>query len=365
MNEYDETRPVRTTTIEVPLDVRRFVVAIREQLADLSDDEREELIGGLEADLTERLAESGAELGDPATYAAELRAAAGLDATRSAKERRLPLRVLAVNLARELRDYWEHQLATRPVFAQTWEVVCTLQPAWWVLRAWIAVQLLDLMSGPYEYLTVLPSLGNQAIGFVVLLGAVAVSVLLGSGRLWPGGPGRGGLARLLVTGLNLVAIVALFAVFARFPSPWDSHGLADGRLYEGYAPQTERVPGLVSNGRVVRNVFAYDAQGKPVVGVQLYDQQGRPLAVSKTHRVLTADGGGLVYPWFNGSHELFNVFPLPERTERGYHRNADVWTSSRPPALPTAPLVVVPPATLPTATPTPSPKPDSGKQAGR
>ncbi len=59
-----------------------YATAVRRQLDDLAPDVVEELTGGLEADLLDQAAEStdplAGRLGDPAGYAAELRAAAGL-----------------------------------------------------------------------------------------------------------------------------------------------------------------------------------------------------------------------------------------------------------------------------------------------
>src|SRR5690349_14631482 len=63
-------------------EITDFVAAVRAWLDDLSTDEVTELTGGLEADLTDALAEAGSTpsdlYGDPAKYASELRAAAGL-----------------------------------------------------------------------------------------------------------------------------------------------------------------------------------------------------------------------------------------------------------------------------------------------
>ena len=66
-------------TVQTSPAVAAFVAQVRARLGDLTEEEREELLGGLEADLAERLAEGETELGDPAAYAAELRAAAGLE----------------------------------------------------------------------------------------------------------------------------------------------------------------------------------------------------------------------------------------------------------------------------------------------
>ena len=63
-------------------DVHAYVTAVRGWLGDLPPDEVEDLTGGMEADLSERAAESGERLGgllgEPQAYAAELRSAAGL-----------------------------------------------------------------------------------------------------------------------------------------------------------------------------------------------------------------------------------------------------------------------------------------------
>ena len=62
-------------------EVATFVAAVRARFADLGPEEREELLGGLEADLADLVVERGpGVLGDPEAYAAELRAAAGLPA---------------------------------------------------------------------------------------------------------------------------------------------------------------------------------------------------------------------------------------------------------------------------------------------
>ena len=68
-----------TTTLDVNPTVADFATAVRRSLADLDAEDLSDLTDGLEADLADKLAD-GAELGDPAAYAAELRAAAGLEA---------------------------------------------------------------------------------------------------------------------------------------------------------------------------------------------------------------------------------------------------------------------------------------------
>ncbi len=373
MSEYDETQPIgqradsRTDEATAVLDhtpeVQTFVAAMRDRLGDLSEEEREELLGGLEADLAERLAEGDADLGDPAAYAAELRAAAGLDERRPGKRPRVPPRQRFARFLDGSRERWDRSVESHPVVARGWQVARAAQPAWWVFRAWVAVQLLDMATGTRELLTVVPSFGGYHLGLVLLLGAVVVSVMVGSGQVWPGSKVDVSLlARTVLAGLNTFAVVVTFAILGEFPDTYDSHLLANGYIYE-YADANvspDRDPGLMSDGHRVRNVFAYDAKGRPLTGVQLFDQQGRPLAVDTDRRLRTADGIGVVYPWLNGGQQLFNVFPLPVRTQRGLSRDSSVWTTNQPPALPVAPLAVVPPVSLPTP-----PATDSGKSAGR
>ena len=370
-------------TVQTSPAVAAFVAQVRARLADLTEEEREELLGGLEADLAERLAEGETDLGDPVAYAAELRAAAGLEARsrrwtvrRPAGPRR-PMADHVTELLDAVRGDWERWVARDPRVAEAWQVTQALRPAWWVLRAWVAVQLLDIMAGPVEKPTLLPSLGSQLVSVVLLLVAVVVSTLLGLGRLRPGALARRPrVTRLLLLGLNTLAVLALMVTVRAFPDAWQSHQLANGGYYADAAADTG--PGLMADGRYVRNVFAYDAQGRPLTGVQLYDQKGRPLAVNEDPYYGAYQYGGArvhTYPWFNGDQRLLNVFPLPVRTQRSFRPARDPWGTARPPVLPSAPLAVVPPVSLPTptagptaspsASPTASPSADSEKQRSR
>ena len=54
-------------------------------------------------------------------------------------------------------------------------------------------------------------------------------------------------------------------------------------------------------------------------------------------------------PWFNGTTPLFNVFPLPQRTQRSGTCLGDVDPAKvGPQGFHEAPLASVPPVTLPT-----------------
>ena len=312
-------------------EVVAFVAQVRLRLADLSEDEREELTGGLEADLSEQHA-AGGPLPDPVAYAAELRAAAGLPAP---ARRRLDARPV------ELLDRVRAGFLGRVEGLPGWSLVETLRPAWWVLRAWIAVTGLDQLVGGYEYVTLLPTLYVPGLGVALLLVAVVLSVLIGQGRLWPGsGPDRPAYARILLLALNAFAVVA----------PLGFTG--DGGQIESYSytPVSVRPHGdaLRHGPDVVRNIYAYDAGGQPLTGVQLFDQKGRPVAVSaessmgdrRRDRQVTC-------PWFNGTTPLFNVFPLQQRTQSWgtclqEDSNAGVTGYAEPPLASVPPVSVAP-----------------------
>lgn len=137
-----------TTRFGVRPEAERFVAAVRARFVDLDDEEREELLGGLEADVSELVADQGsAVLGDPVVYADELRSAAGLP--QPARRRRFGTGG-GLDLGAKLdagRARWDG-LVGREGVLPIWTVLATLQPAWWALRAWaVAVVVARLVPG--------------------------------------------------------------------------------------------------------------------------------------------------------------------------------------------------------------------------
>ena len=310
-------------------EVAAFVTRVRAHLADLTEEECEELVGGLEADLSDQAADGTLVLPDPRQYAEELRAAAGLPMARRFPGPRFG----------PARTWWfavtEHNQATR----QVWALLEAMRPAWWVLRAWVAVTLLDQLAGEWEYVTLWPTLGVPGLGVFLLVVAVVISVLVGQGRLWPGsGPDRTTLARSVLLALNALAVVA--------PLTFSS----DGSHVESSVAVPYREPErpVLHNGPdVVRNIYAYDAAGQPLVGVQLFDQKGRPVEVAAQSSMGTGKERAVTCPWLNGTTPLFNVFPLPQRLQRqGTCLSVDPAQAGTPEVHP-PPLASVPPATLP------------------
>ena len=334
---------MNTTELPVRPDVAAFVARVRELLADLSEEDRLELTEGLEADLTDQVAEQGGGvLGDPDSYAHELRAAAGFEPV-ARRRTRLRGDVSLADRVEGLRQRWEH-LITLPRLAPAWTVVSALRPAWWALRAWVAAVIAArLVPGWYDYgLTWLPGV-HAALGLGILVVCLVGSTLVGLGTVWPGArpPGsRGQLARTVLLLLNVGAVIAVPVINGQLDAQsWS-------RYSQGYneAQWINEESGLLNGGREVCNVAAYGADGQPLTGVQLFDQDGRPLEV-QCHGQASR-----TVPWVLGDVTRWNVFPLGERAHpaRRAPDRADVTDAAFPtpdrattPAV-TNPLVPVP-----------------------
>jgi hypothetical protein len=349
------TEPTQTL---VPPAVDAFVEEVRARLDDLTAEQRDELLDGLAADLTDQLADGAAGvLDDPAAYATELRAAAGLPehGRRGLPRPQLPTPQRVEATLDRTRAAWLRRVGdTLP-----WEVAEAMRPAWWVVRAWIAVTLLDQVTGSWEPVSLLPSFDFPLLGAVILAVAVVGSVLIGMDRLWPGaGPERSLVARLSLVALNVAAVLAPLSFGISGP------GYLSGTPYDDYSGYSEGYDdayrqlgaGLRSNGDPVHNVFAYDASGQPLRGVQLFDQDGRPLALTASQ---TTQGRGdarrVGCAWLNGTSLQYNVFPLAERLQvRGTCAPTADTGRMGPTALPTPPLAQVPPVSRPEGVPRPA-----------
>lgn len=366
-------------TIALEPAVRDFLDVVRADLADLDPEERREILDGLEADLGELVAEHGPEaLGDPHAYARELRAAAGIDEVADSRKR--PIRASATAFLDACHARFDALVARLPWDATP--LLAWLRPLWWVIRAWLAVQLIgSVTSGHSNRFETVPDLGG--VGWLVLVAAIAGSVQLGRGRLWPGGS-RGVLARLVLVGLNVVAVAVALVTLDRASSDsryWDGYGAGyDQGFSEATRPaespaEDGEESAMTFHGKVVTNVFPYDAEGRPLAGVQLFDQSGKPLTISASATcpegavTLVDDPDpsmpssnapfscedqetydpvpiSVLYPWTNGRQEVLNVFPLPSRPQPNALRSATAFAEKLRPRI-TFPMASVPKATLP------------------
>lgn len=265
-----------TTDVPVARSVAAYAAAVRAQLADLGLEQVEELTDGLEANLADALADDlrphGADLveefGDPAAYAAELRAAAGVDAVVGRPRRGLVARVRALPavsrrlLARARRQRW---------WPAVTETVAALRPLLWVVRGWVAFQLVGWLVGP---VWVTPGWWpTTPLGTAVMVVCVAASVQVGRGR-WMAGRRA---VPLVWAGTAAALLLALPA--ADRADRYQEQLAATDAGTTVVTLRSDPVPmdGVVVDGMPVSNLFVYDADGFPLEGVQIYDDRGRPV----------------------------------------------------------------------------------------
>jgi hypothetical protein len=335
---------VSESTATLDSTIAEFAAAVRRHLDDLPLEEVDDLTGGLEADLSEQASDEQGDLhlDDPASYAAELRASAGLPPRTSSN---LPLR----RRVQQRLDAIE--TATRRITHSTrlgsWLVdfALAVRPVWWVLRGWVVYQLLTVVVLGRSALV--PS---ELVMWAMLFAAIVVSVQWGRGRWAPGA-----FLRVLRVVVSVVAIAPL-----PFVTVW---ALNEARANEGsssaviYTDPT----GLQLDGQRVTNIFGYDADGNPVTDLQLFDQNGDPLVTIGSDLVgeeydYTVDDTVVPVPFASSPRgNIWNVYPLREAPVD------DLGNVDARDALPATPPFrttnAVPDSTLPTPTPTPTAAP--------
>lgn len=260
-------------TVRTSPEVDSFVAAVRARFTDLDAAEREELLGGLEADTSDLVAERGPEaLADPDAYAAELRAAAGL-ADFAPPRRAMPTLGLGVILD-DLHALWDRTLDGLPGSPRGF--VESFQPSWWVLRgfvAWMVVQ--DVRGGNQVFVT--------APWLVVLGLLVVASVQLGRAGWGLSVLKSAAAGRLAVAGLNVFALTMLPGAVDRLN--WmvaESRG-ADLYGYEWYESpaDTTRSNVITYQGREVCTLRVVDRDGDRVTGLRVLDATAdRPLPMN-------------------------------------------------------------------------------------
>jgi HAAS len=274
----------------------RYLAAVTAALADLPADVRDELVEDLPAHFAEVLQEDDGtleeRLGPPAAYAAELRAAAGLDAgtgPRRGGERVSQLAERAVGWVRIADERVGSWLGYR----RASEFVRLLEPGWFVLRGF-AVAILLLRYGPLheEHL-------RDPFGWAVMLVMIVLSVRFG--------PIRRRLARLprlvgwIATGATaLVSLLVLLTLVSLV------------RPVEFGSPSY-----VVDERSQITDVYPYDSNGQPLHDVTLYDQNGNPLQFGDFWRCVdpnTMPTGPIVpkYPLCHGPR--FGPLSTPQPT---------------------------------------------------
>jgi hypothetical protein len=314
-----------STTTGLPPNVGDYLDALRTELIDLAPEERDDLLSEVEPSLFEAAAEAdeplAARLGPPADFAADLRASAGLPpAPRAAAP---PSGGLVATL---------RELARHPAVAGTAAVLRELAPVWWVVRAYVAVEMLAMATGDGAESVAavarwpeVPRLGGPELGVIVL--AVALVASIAAGIAARRQPDRGRRGRIAV---NLVLAVLAVPVADQLI---DAQGVSPVTVSSASA-QPEPAAGLAYNGAFVDNVYAYDRAGRLLHDVRLYDSFGTPLEYGAGF----ADPDRRKVVDFTGE-EVFNAFPV--RYFEPWTRrvaNPDAGPHVSPPKLKTPPL---------------------------
>lgn len=281
--------------------IRSFAGTVRAHLDDLPADDADDITTGLVADLQEEAADSdGAiDLNDPAGYAAELRAAAGLPPRGASR----PRPSIAERTSAWRRETAERIRGTR-FGAWALDLLISLRPVWWVLRGYVVYAVLAeffraAFHGPDGPIGLL--LPGALLGWIAFFAATLVSIQWGRGRWLP----QNGL-RHMRTVASVVVVIALPFVVAVALTPrieWVDSGAG--------------MPGgLMLDGVEVGNIFAYDANGNPLTDVQLFAENGEPLNLIGANRdedYVWGGGETLRAPLedFRGQ-PIWNVYPLYE-----------------------------------------------------
>ena len=260
-------------------DAHSYAAEVRRHLVGLTPEQVDDLTDGLEADLGEALAETPGDhdlvgrFGEPQAYAAELRAAAGLpDGVVQPPRRRSFWRWLTLPIRSAYEACVEGMgvLRSQPWWPPVGELLTVLLPVAWVLRGWMAYQLLFvvLVGVPFGLRMSWIPLGNPLL-FLLMLAVVLVSVQWGRGLWTPSGR-----LRKLPKAMTVATLVAALPVVATLPTH-DVEYVYETAVEYVDAPST--ADGVVVGGMGVSNLYVYDAEGNPLEDVQIYDDRGRPV----------------------------------------------------------------------------------------
>jgi hypothetical protein len=253
------------TTIALTPEGEAFLARVRDELADLPPDERDELLEDIESHLAEVAGEGevalAARLGSAEEFAQELRNSAGL-----------PPRAIATAPSRldAVRAWIERIVSTG--FALRVHLNAAL--LWQIARGWLL-----------------------AVAFALVIGRLGNTAAWGHTHIWlphPGLRGYGalialaafgalsfGLARRTVSGrgIQIDRAASALALLAIVPAAWHLDSPPRDHYYS-YTTIAEAPPnGLFLNGREVTNIFPYDRSGRPLNDVLLFLPNGRPLAI--------------------------------------------------------------------------------------
>ncbi|MFL5928099.1 MAG: HAAS signaling domain-containing protein [Gaiellaceae bacterium] len=288
-------------TLDIDPEIAEYLAAVRSQLADLGDGERDDLLSEVEASLVETAADAGAieeRLGPPAMFARELRAAAGL-----------PMPPADASTERRSTRETVRRLATSPALRR---VARDAAPLWWVARGYVAIAVFGLLGAGWTITH--PNVPHIVNGKVaVALIAIAVVVSFSGGRRSRRLSTRGRRAMIVV---DIVGVVAAVAVAAHVV-----HGRAlhAAPVFEAVSAQIP--PGLYYNGVPVTNIYPYTRSGELLHDVFLFDGAGRAISIAPR----LVDPNRRVLRTARRYSPIFNAYPIryfDPGTTRVSHPNA-------------------------------------------
>jgi len=313
-----------------PTDVAAYAAAVRLALSDLPTQEADILLEDLEDHLAEIAAEGDASLADrlgpPQQYAQELRAAYG--AHPSARAQHASLRLTARRAVQ--------QVVGSKVYEEVRAFLPQLRPAWWVLRAYLAVLILTAAFSRGDGLGPIPDPTTKRGLAQILATGVAIWLSVRFGRRGRPLPQP---ARVLAVSANV--LIAFIAILVLGNMRSFAYSQVIGTLYQGQPPSDAAFA-----AGPVTNIYPYSQDGKPLTNVLLFDQDGRPITMEPSEAQTT-------YPIGADGQPITNAYPLNQR-----HMSGDPVAAPRValPPWPTPTATASPSATSsPTASPSPSP----------
>jgi hypothetical protein len=231
-----------------------YLEQVRSRLADIPADDLDDVVQDLETHLVELDdAEIEAELGAPAQFAREFRISAGLEG----HDR--PGRLKELRAAAKSFDGRIENGAKQLADLTRWR---SIRPLWIWIRGWLLIGTWGVLyyEEPFRHFPV-PSIGYSSLAGLVLV-AIATGLSVWLDRAPATGRRR--------VGTRIFSVAAGVAVIASLLNP-----LPDPRTQ--FIDSVDYIDRLTtSGGRIVENIYAYDAAGNPV-DVLLFDQDGEPL----------------------------------------------------------------------------------------
>jgi len=286
-------------------------------LADLSEEERDEVIQDLSAHLAELSDDEIVPvLGAPSAFVAEFRASAGLD-----KPGRLPG---LVTRARVRLEEW----STRLSGLTHWPRV---RPFWVWSRGWIMISVFAAIQGGVAfYHFPIPAVGDRTlVGLAMVAAATALSVWLDRAPSHP----LSDMGSVVFSAIGIWALLA--GIFG---------AIALGRPAVFVESEQEQwlFPITGHDGVSVENIYAYDLEGNPIE-VVLFDQLGRPLLtmppwvyeeaeLRPRETAVEYPGGYVIFARDEFGRIVPNLYPLELETYNDWgelqpHRPPGAWSA--------------------------------------